>query len=387
MRAIGVHVFAGGFTRGVREAAHVLGQMEIHNFGGDTVRAMGIPFTNCSRWEEWPRPKNIDLIYGNPRCTSFSCMTAGHNEKVHGPWANQTQDIHDLCKYGIAIGARCIVWESVQQAYSVGRSLLDRLRDEIFVPAGYRIAHLHLNAASFGNSQNRRRYFFVGYQRGRNFNIVAPVLKDRRITTDDILHPLEWRPTRAARLYSRAADYDGDCFENITPDEWAVLPILRPGEDLHGLARSRYDELAKASPRFAETWDLRSSHLPFSMHGVRRLRGDGPCPTLHGSCARYIHPRLDRPLTVLELATLMGWEGAIPAGHDPCGQIAKGVVPVIGEWLARQVDMYLRNVWKGDDWSSSYDAREGQWVGERHLVEPVEKTCNLTRYVPSTKGD
>lgn len=101
MKALGAHVFAGGFTRGVRKIMTVDRQLEIHEFGRATVESTGVEFLNCDHWKEWPVPdKDVVMLFGNPRCTGFSTMTGSCGAKTHGPWADQTVDIHDLCHYG-----------------------------------------------------------------------------------------------------------------------------------------------------------------------------------------------------------------------------------------------------------------------------------------------
>lgn len=384
MRALGVHVFAGGFTMGVRRVADVVAQLEVHDFGGDTVRAMGIPFINAASWREWPKYAGVDLVYGNPRCTGFSCITAGYGEDAHGPWSNQTKDVHELCQYGVNAGIDTIIWESVQQAYSVGRELLDYLRDELFKPNGYRIAHVFINAASFGNAQTRRRYFFVAY-RGRNFNIDPPKLPTRHATVRDVIGSMSGRTTNAVRLSRPGAEYDRDTHTLLNEREQAVVPHLGPKMCLNKYARLHTDELKRVCHKYWKTWVERASSRPFSLHCISRIRWDYHCPTLHSSCSRLIHPEHDRPLTVGELATLMGWGDVLPRGDKPVHQIAKGVVPDVGEWLAKQVALHRSDAWGRDDWSTRYDHRHGAWKGERHTSQPVEKVLDMTQYYPALK--
>jgi hypothetical protein len=82
-----------------------------------------------------------------------------------------------------------------------------------------------------------------------------------------------------------------------------------------------------------------------------------------------------------ELSAIMGWPmGVIPVGPNPVGQIAKGVVPAVGEWLARQVQHYLQDDWGAEDWESTYDAKQGCWVGQHLADKPTEKVFNLSHY-------
>lgn len=371
-KAVGLHVFAGGFTVGVQRVMDVEAQLEKHGFGIETAEAMcKIPIVN-EPGGNWPRIK-ADFCYGNPRCTGFSTITAGYGDDCHGPWSKQCQDIHDLCNY--AVGKYdAIIWESVQQAYSTGRPLLDYLRDEIFKPKHYRIAHVLLNAASFGNCQQRKRYFFVAYRNDRNFNIEPPLIDARMSCVYDHIWNMRNRPTNERHLFGHE-EYDEDSYTRLTPDEKKCVPLLPNGFCLNRFAQWSYEDLPE---HLKMLWSMRTSPMPFSMHCIYRINWLRPSPTIHSSASRFIHPTLDRPLTVGEITKIMGWP-RIPVGSKPIAQIAKGVVPDAGEWLAKQVQYYLDGAWGKEDYESTYDHRIGEWVG-RDTTGEIEKTFNLTSY-------
>lgn len=378
------HVFAGGFTFGVREVMEVPQQLEVHGLGQRTAEGAGINFIVGRDDTEWPaRTPKACMLFGNPRCTGFSCTTAGHDEAVHGAWSKPTIDIHQVCNYGVRQGYDLICWESVQQAMTVGRPLLDHLRDEIFVPNGYRIAHLMLNAATFGNAQHRKRYFFMAYKKDRNFNIVPPPLLERHTTCGDVLLTPELLSIEAvpSRLHKKS-NYHQDCFMDKTQDEWRIIPYLPPGWDINRFAREKTELLRMLSTKYYNTWMDRTSDMPFSMHSLYRLPKDGPCPVISSSAGRFIHPTLDRPCTLRELSALMGWPPDVRLqGDNPIGQIGKGIVPAVGTWLAQQAKLYMEDHWGSEDWESSYDPNSGLWHGSDRHGYP-EKTFELTRYCP-----
>jgi site-specific DNA-cytosine methylase len=378
--ALGVHVFAGGFTHGVKKVCDVECQLETHGFGGDTCeQVFKTPFVNRPSWKDWPSYHDIPFIYGNPRCTGFSCITAGYDGSVHGPWAEQTQDIHDLCNYAVDVKADIVIWESVQQAYSVGRPLLDYLRDEVFVPKGYRIAHIMLNAAAFGNAQQRKRYFFVAYRNNKNFNVTPPTISPYYNTCWDILGPMQDREVHEGDLWSkRGVDYTFDTYGCLTDEEKHCVPNLPNGWDLNLLAKFYLEAMPK---RWQRVYKYRTSDMPFSMHSIHRLNWLRPYPTIHSSAGRQIHPVHNRPVTVGEVATVMGWDGLIPVGANPIAQIGKSVCPAAGKWLAEQAVAYLNDEWGDEDWESSYDNNKCEWVGRHCSRNDKEKVFNLTRYV------
>lgn len=379
MIALGCHVFAGGFTEGVKKVMPVRAQLERHNFGRETMEQHqpDVPFVNgtLADWDT-VSTKDVTLLFGNPRCTGFSSITSGYGEHIHGASAACTVDIHELCNYGVSESIPFIIWESVQQAFTgAGKPLIDHLVKDVFRPAGYRVAHILLSAASMGNAQHRRRYFFVAYKDKYIFNIEPPVLPERQVVVDDVLVPLEHITVTQA---GRTSWCGPDESVRLTADETACLPIMQPGDDLNRLARERLHELEGASKKYHDAWVFRASDIPFGLHGIARLRGDEVCPTLTGNCNRLIHPRQPRGLSLREAATIMGWAHT-PVGRNPFAQIAKGVCPEVGKWLAEQVVHSLNNVWD-DDFESSYDHKDRVWRGQS--TSAVEKVFNLTQYIP-----
>jgi site-specific DNA-cytosine methylase len=371
MKAVGIHVFAGGFTMGVQEVFDVAHQLEVHNFGLDTAKALcGIDPINCPA-VEWPHI-DAEFAYGNPRCTGFSCVTAGLSENAHGAWSSPTRDIHEMMQY--AIGRYPIViWESVQQAYTVGKELLDYLRDHFCTPNDYRIAHVFVNAASFGNAQNRKRYFFVAYHKSKNFNITPPLITHHQPTLYDAIWDLRHNETSPSKLSGE--DYTFNSYAHRCESDLACIPLLPVGWDLNKLAKQAVHLMPD---HYQVMWKYRSSNMPYSMHSITRTNWMRPCATLTSSASRLIHPVHDRPLTVGELSTIMGWPD-IPRGANPVAQIAKGICPSVGTWLAEQAKAYLDDQWGSEDWESSYDAAKGMWVG-KDCEGSVEKVFRLTNY-------
>lgn len=366
-KAVGIHVFAGGFTAGVQKVMDVEHQLEVHGFGLETAENMcGIKCIN-SPAKDWP-DVTADFAYGNPRCTGFSTITSGYDDTIHGPWAKCTCDIHEFSNY-VAGRYPIAIWESVQQAYTTGKPLLDYLRDNVFAPKGYRVAHMFVNAASTGNAQLRKRYFFVAYHGDRNFNITAPNLPQHQTFVWDAIGHLEHM------CEGEGIGPYNHC--KLSKEEYEVAETLNYGFSLNGMLRYRYKDAPK---KFQMMWDTRMSEMPFSLHCINRISYTLPCPTISSSAVRFLHPTQPRPLTYIELATLMGWP-TTPIGAKPGAEIAKGVVPSVGTWLAEQAEHYLNDVWGNEDWQSTYNTNSGVWEG--HGTDgALEKTFDLTNYIP-----
>lgn len=388
MQGVGIHCFAGGFTMGMRRALPVVGQLEIHDFGRETCEAHGTRFMNADTWKGWRDYESVwrdaSFCFGNPRCTSFSSYSAGASCRVRGPFAKPTRDIWDLVEFGLHAKLDVIVFESVQQAYTVGHDLIKMLVEKV-AARGYRVAHLFVNTATEGNAQKRRRYFFVAYKNGRNFNVMIPLLPKWRTTCGDVLKHFMKIKTNEGKFNGKDFHYDANSYKPLKERELPMIRHLREGEGYGTFAKLRPNELKKVSKYHYDKWIYRTSGLPFGLHSPTRVRWDGHCPTICSTSRNLVHPRLDRPLTVGEIAALMGWpKGFIPVGPQPVGQIGKGVVPATAQWLGEQIKLYLENFWKNDDFESTY--KKGQWVGEHFVThKPVEKVFRLTSYIPPLK--
>jgi site-specific DNA-cytosine methylase len=235
-----------------------------------------------------------------------------------------------------------------------------------------------------GNAQSRKRYFFVGYRGDKNFNITPPTLPEYQTTVGDIIGLFKDYPVREVNYNRRDSEYQPDDYIRLAPEDKKILPGLLQGESMNVMGRR--GGLVGFSDKLAKKWVDRLSDMPFSMHCLLRIRWDGHCPTMSSSCSQYIHPLLDRPLTVRELSALMGWtDGITPAGPLPTAQIAKGICPEVGVWLAEQAVAYLDDAWGRDDWSSSWNHKIGQWEGYEYDDRPLEKVFNLTNFAPERR--
>jgi len=311
---------------------------------------------------------------------------------VRGPTAAPTQDIWDLCNFGIKNKLDLIAFESVQQAYSVGKSLLNRLVKDVFVPNHYRVCHLFVNTAAEGNAQKRRRYFFVAYRNDRNFNIMLPELPEHRVFVGDILMQPRFQNREHNEKHlggKNKSNYTADTYIQLTPEEKKIVPHLPPGSNFNSFSHEYPDKLEKISPKMYEKWLMRNSGIPFSLHCPTRLHLNKHCPTVCSTSGRLIHPIEPRPCTIGEVAGLMGWpEGFIPVGPDPIGQIGKGVVPATGAWLAEQIKLFLNNAWGDEDFESSWCNLSDSLIGINYtgqVFKPIEKIFNLTKYFPPIK--
>lgn len=375
--ALGIHVFAGGFTLGVKEVMGVTDHLEVHNLGFDTAQKIVGAEVHRSPFEGWPSPakfSHCSTAFGNPRCTAFSSVTGGCDRTSHGWTGKQTRDAVELCKYA-AGHFDFIIWESVQQAYSTGRPLLDWMYEELFRPRGYRLAHVFVNAASFGNVQNRRRYFFVAYADKYKFNVQPPPIPAHKQVLWDAIGEFVDYETVPQDGYRGSLTPDTSM--HMFPIELETAPRMPTDWCLNAMGRWACHLLP---PVLQSKWRHRISEMPFSLHCMRRISMHKHSPTIFSGSRRFLHPWYDRGMTVREFAAIMGWpRDVFPIGHDAVPQLAKGIVPAVGKWLAEQVVLSASGHWGDDDWYTRYDDRTKQWVGgDASCME--QKVLDLTEW-------
>lgn len=378
-KALGIHVFAGGFTLGVKNVMDVHTHLEVHDLGAETSRrCCGVDVITCNA-ADWPKQSDYSdhiLAYGNPRCTAFSTVTSSCERGSHGWTGHQTCDAVQLCSYS-AGHFPFVVWESVQQAYTVGKPLLDNLYETFFKPKGYRMCHLFVNAASFGNPQNRKRWFGVYYLDKYKFNVQPPPMWPHKPAVWDALSPLLGRETEPQIKRDSPMSHDTSAF--VLDGTKTVMSQIPNNWCLNRLAKYMPEVLP---PKFRKMWDNRSSDVPFSLFCPHRLSMTQFAPTLFTGSQQAIHPWYDRGLTAAEFSAIMGWpDGVIPQTSKVVMELAKGVVPAVGQWLAEQVELSYNGHWGNEDWESRWDHKKQKWLG-RDTTDQDQKTVDLTHWYP-----
>jgi site-specific DNA-cytosine methylase len=326
--ALGVYIFAGGFTLGIRKHFKVTTHFEDGPFGVATSKHNGIideAFTDPASWpkEQW---RGVPLIYGNPPCAPWSA--AGHlpNQKnrlaAHGAAQKYELDPRVECvrkQFSLLeeLEPTIWVWESVARAYSTGRPFVDQLTARA-IAKGYAVTHVLVNGLYCGAPQQRRRFFFVAHKVELPFSHPGKAPQ----TVGDVLtpelykeHPWvgEEHPFSKAKMTGTVAQF---------------VNGMEPGEGGH----ERFYRWKKDRNEEVTLNDKgRVTGRPnFLMH---RLAYDKVCGTIvSGTC--LIHPEYDRFLTVAETQLLSGYPlEYVFEGRDAYAQISKAVLPPVADWL------------------------------------------------------
>lgn len=176
MRAVDVHGFGGGFTLAAVQAGFELaGKMSEaagfgvyaclanrHLLGYEWESLIGpapanSPNTAPAAWDVLP---DIDLVFGNPPCSGFSTLSP---KEFRGVDSTINKCMWQLVDYATRVSPPVVIWESVQQTFRQGLTLMRMLHKHLEEKTGktYYLTHVLHNNASVGGMSNRKRYFWV----------------------------------------------------------------------------------------------------------------------------------------------------------------------------------------------------------------------------------
>lgn len=317
--ALGVFIYAGGFTLGVKNHFEVVAHLEDGPFGGATVKH-NLPEieinSSPARWYETYEPLrgHVDLVHSNPPCAPWSMA----GKAVDGGRGLRNTDERVKCvfqSYEVFehVDARAWIWESVARTAVAGRPIIEELARR-GAKRGYSTTVVVFEGQDLGVPQARKRTFVVQH----NFEMDwEKPNKPRRAVKDVLTDDISYDPVKDVANMSKA--------------ERAILPHTPPGGSLrdtfnrlHGTPLVHPDrEIIRGRPSFIR----------------RRLHWDRPSFTVVGG-PHLFHPEEDRLLSVQEVAAVCCY----PKGYqfigrinDRYAQIAKAVLPPAGDWVAGNI--------------------------------------------------
>lgn len=314
---IGAYVSAGGFSHGVRAAGvRILAHLTDGEFGRETLEHNFQGVDNFFPYEEWPLDRlealEPDFFYCAPPCAPWS-RSGGRGLKIEDD--PRVKKVGHVIEAGLQIKPTIWLMESVPQMPEWTPEFTKKL-ENTWTEAGYSVTHFYTNTLLHNTPQNRPRYHMIAHR----VQLVFPEWHIGAITTADVLKDMP-KPKKKELIHSR--DIDRYAY---------LLPHTPQGARL----RQAYRHLA-GMPLGSENRTGKIGGPPFML---ARLRWDAPCLTLV-SAPRRFHPLEDRYLTYREGLAVCGFNDF--PGFDFVGetetekfsQIAKGVLPAVGNYLAR----------------------------------------------------
>lgn len=320
LTAVGCNIFAGGFTLGVERHFQVRAHLEHDDYAVKTFK-LNRPWIPVHQ----PGPKGwplddyhgVDLLYANPPCAIVSvCGKSLRNGKDSWRTDPRTQRVRDVAQLTVDLQPKIMAMESVTGMYTRARELVDE-QTELLRPHGYHTTHLLVNTAWHGVAQVRKRYFFIAHKVQLGFERLNYAPPD---TLDEVLRTVE-KPGHLAWCYP------------------AHVEIYHKTPEGHGL-REFWE---KEHP--PESWQRNSAGGVVGRPRMLeyRAKGDQPLGVFYGDF--MWHPREPRRLGLEEAKAVCGfpadWEFPRP-GHA-FSELARGVMPSMADWLARQLARSLRD--------------------------------------------
>jgi len=383
--AIGMHIFAGGFTLGVREHFDVACHLESSAYGVATVQKnLSLPcFYGRERWDEaldGVEPGEVDFLYANPPCAVFSSMGVSGPVANRGAWRTdpRTHCWHDVMRVAKRLLPDVWCLESVTNAYTIGRELVDQFTREA-LSMGYSVTHLFVSAKNHGLCQDRKRFFFVAH-RAPTLTCAPPKWRDKPITLGEALSIVK-EPGEAT----------------VGSGQYHKLAALAaPGEHLaHAFDRNFPDAPRNARGQVFGRCSFQDRKIDRSKH-MGAYTGD-----------KLWHDTEIRRLGINEAKAICGYPQDYEiVGSNKTSQLAQAVMPAVGEWMAATAALTIAQplqagtLDRGSGTVTRVDLREsgiapvditGEYVGplatriEPYLAPAAEKAPEFFPVPPTTQ--
>lgn len=336
--ALGVYIFAGGFTLGIKRAGfNVLAHFEDGEFGVASTK-LNFPelpvYTDYTTWPATQAAGKVDLLYSNPPCAPWSQAGVSpiQHKRFEDKWYERdprTECVHRVFNLLWDVRPKVWVWESVARAWASGRDMVNDMATQA-IEQGYAISILLLNGNACGLPQHRKRMFFVAHNVAIDWQ---PPNEPGPRTVEEA-----WRATGLFDSYTPSADELVKC-------KFAreIIDGTHPGGEL----RSTWERLHGYSSKQTGTAASAPKHAPGRPAFVyKRLRLDRPANTATGG-ARHFHPIEPRLVSITEAKVLCGYPLDYQFTHKPntelaFAQMAKAVLPPVAYWLGKQIHAGLK---------------------------------------------
>lgn len=386
--------FGGAFALGMTQAGFELrAKREIMNFGGPTCEGnrhilgwnWDLDTQKLSRRPDWDIT-HTDVVTGNPPCSGFSTMTSKH---LRGTDAAINDCMWAFVSYVARAKPTIAAFESVQQAYVMGRPLMQQLRAYLEHETGlkYHLTHLFHNGLDHGGPANRPRYFWVVSQIPFGVEIPEP---DAVPTFKDVCGDLggleeTWEPQPYRRpdnwWSSRRRNPEGvvDGFIGRKLSDWERIRQMfemMDGEWPQGWRQQDVmQEIYRRHGKLPPIWESQTERLLaanwyMGVNQARRWHNDKPCHVITGAALQVvIHPTEPRLITHREAARIQGFTDAwriwpvrdVKHLHRTWG---KGIPVDAGRWLG----YWIKRALDGDPGTML-----GQPVGERENLMRADR--------------
>lgn len=315
--ALGMHIYAGGFTVGVRRHFTVKTHLEEWLFGTETVKA-NFPDIDVrigpDKWNWKQFTGKIDWLFCNPPCAAWS-LAGSKKGKVDRWKTDDRVDCTRRCFEALeVIQPTFFAWESVTQAWGQGRDFIMEKAAGV-MKLGYNVTIILLDGHGCGLAQHRKRFFFVAHKMD-----FKPECPDQWGTTvKDVL--------------TNVPEAD-DNKRDASHHRGAMARILTEHPELNGqklYLREIYDKYRREDDR---------GRPPFICN---RCTWNAPSGTIMAD--NVWHPERPSALSKNEMKRMCSYPDDYKfvelKKNEVFKQMTQAVMPLVGEWLAKQVKAAL----------------------------------------------
>jgi len=308
--------------------------------------------------------KSPFVIIGGPPCQGFS--TAGSRNAEDA----RNKLIFNYLNIVNALRPRWFIFENVEGFLTSGngKSVYSLVKE--FLRIGYSIRLEKINLAGFGIPQTRKRVLIVGNRMGIDFSFPeekfsydsgkAKKNSSRKFapTVFEAIAGLgnaTENRTKKARYISNfaASDYEkmmrrsnssqfvSEHFDNTSENDAIKYGFLSEGQSMKDLPEFLWhDSFRKRAFRRVKD-GTPSEKRGGAPTGIKRLRGNLQSLTITGAaCREFIHPVLNRPLTIRECARIQSFPDCFEFHGNAASvmqQIGNAVPPLVSEVLAEHL--------------------------------------------------
>lgn len=415
---IDVHGLGGGLSLGLEHAGISMLHRAGLSFGAKNVLANRDHFRHDFSYEHsdnndahnWSADfTDVDVVAAVPPCSGFSPLSSKNYRGMDSP-ANAC--MWSGVRYAGRIAPQVYAFESVMQAFSQGRELMQALRDELELLSGkqYFLYHYKHNGLAVGGSAIRARYMFIASQ--VPFGVTPTAVERVPSILDSIGDLANLELQWSAQPYRRPATWwseeyrsaDGRVDGHITRDSTHARRMddllqtihWEPGKDEAWAIQESWNKLERQLPESFENIrekvetklreaEEREAQVNLGFNGTIRWRPTRPAFVTTGDAAnKIVHPTRPRLLTARELYRIQGfpddWK-LKPLQRDSkmWTYPGKGVNVKVGEHLGHEIINALNGT-PGED--------QGELIGDREFLIDHSRLHKpaLTRLLEETEG-
>jgi site-specific DNA-cytosine methylase len=359
MNALGVYIYAGNFSIGVRKHFSILAHLEDPKpYGIETIKMNdeywhGMP---VHPYPDWPN-YYPDLLYANPPCAPFS--NANTRSFTKDSWKNDPRIAcwHNTAKYAINNNVPFVAIETVPQAYSKAPTMLLEKAEE-FSYAGYQTMIFLHNAMFMGSCQNRPRLLFIASK--YDIKLTEYASTPIKLVGDKLDEALPY--------IHHEHNFEIKCNEKYK----ACLEVTKPGERLR-------DAWEGINPEESWIQNEQGQIKGRPTFGVKKIERNNVMNVIVGYS--IIHPDEPRYLTIKEYQILGDFPGDyyLPRKPNSMNLVARGVSSTVGDWLGKTAKQTIEAAEYPDDTNQLiiHDGLQGWSHATNYKQEIGPDICTL----------